>query len=121
MVNEEQKDVIFNSASEDFTTASCRFVPHHDCHEGFSVQLIFPIVKHFRIIYVVTIGIVENFAWERVLLCSGNVVARHENYLLRVETLLYQDLVGVEGISLVPIVVISATTSDNHSPVICLN
>ena len=52
------------------------------------------------------------------LLSGGDVVARHEDDLLGVHSLLDEDLVGVEGVRLVPIVVVSTAGRDDDCPVL---
>lgn len=117
MVNEEYKDIVLDCRSENFTSTCCRFVTHHDRHECLCSQLLSSVVQCIGVVNVVTIGVVENFTLEGVLFSSCDVVTGHKNYLLRVHTLFDQDLIRVESVSLMSVVVISATGCDNDSPV----
>ena len=74
------------------------------------------------IINIVAIRVVKNFALEGILISRGNIITGHENNLLRVHTLLDQDLVGVECVSLVSIVIVSTAAGNDDGPVIaCLH
>ena len=121
VIDEEDKHIVLDGRAQNFTTAGGRLVTHHHSHESLGIKFVLTIIECIMVVHIISIRVVKYFSRERVLFSCGDIIARHENDLVWVHSLLDKDLVCVESISLVPIVIISTAAGDDYGPVVtCL-
>ena len=117
MVYKKQEDIIFNRAAENLATTCAFLVSHHHCHEVICIYLISTVVNRLRIIHIVTAWFIKNLAREGVFFVVRDIIAGKENDVVQRESLLNKDCISMVCISLMSVVVVAATTSNNDCPI----
>jgi hypothetical protein len=106
VISEVDEDVVVSGTLKDLLPLGCGGVTSENSEEVVSSDIIALIVDNTASIDVVTVWLVENFSWERILRVVGNIIDIHGDIVVRVNTVTYENLIRVADIVLVAVVVI---------------
>jgi len=105
VISEVDEDIISSSALKDFLSASGNRVTSEDSEEVLGIDISTLVVNNAASINIISIWLVENFSWERILRTVSNIIISQGDNVIRIHAVLNKELVSVTNISLVAIVV----------------
>jgi len=89
-----------------------------DSKEVFWSNIVSFVVNIATSVNVLTVRLIEEFAWDRVLLIICDIIIGHQDDIVCGETVLYEDLVSVADVCLMSIVPEAIRASDEEGPVV---
>jgi hypothetical protein len=106
VVSEVYEDVVSGSALKNLLSASGGRVTSEDSEEVLGIDIITLVVNNAATINVLTVWLVEDLSWERIFWVVGEIIESHGDNVVRINTVLNEELVSVANIGLVAIVVV---------------
>lgn len=89
------------------------------CHLGASVIYLTAFI-HIHRVDPVLCRLIEQLAWERVLLVRRDVIVHHQDHILCRDAMAADHVVRVAAIGLVAVVLVASRADHDHSPVLCM-
>jgi hypothetical protein len=106
VISEVYEDVVSGSALKNLLSASGGRVTSEDSEEVLGIDIITLVVNNAATINVLTVWLVEDLSWERIFWVIGEIIESHGDNVVRINTVLNEELVSVANIGLVAIVVV---------------
>ena len=79
VIDKEEEYIVFDCTTQHFATSCAFLVSHHNRHESICIYLFAWIIYWVWIIHIITAWLIENFAWEWVLLMISDVITSEED------------------------------------------
>jgi hypothetical protein len=106
VISEVDEDAVSSSALKNLLSASGGRVTSEDSEEVLGIDIRTLVVNNTASINVLTVWLVEDLSWERILWVVGEIIISHGDNVVRIDTVLNKEVVSVANIGLVAIVVV---------------